>query len=97
MNKTTSYPTYKAARDLLAAHDALRLVSDAEPELDDEGMPRDGAAWVVWYEGVYLPASRSLRQARENLAAVLGEDVPGHPYAFRPLCDRIIGEAGKVG
>lgn len=88
-----SFATYTAARDLLAAHDALQLVNGAEPELDENGMPRDGEAWVVWYEGVYLPASRALRQAVEVLGVVLGEDVPRHPFSFRPLCEKIIRES----
>jgi hypothetical protein len=80
----------EAARDVLAAHDALRAAYDREPERDYEGMPYDPQAWLDWYRLTAEPAYREWKKAINVLGDALGRPVDRHPTAFRPLCEDIL-------
>ena len=79
-----------AARSVLAASDRLRDVDTREPQCDDEGMPYNPAAWLVWHEREFQPAYHRLRATLDNLGTELGYDVPRHPFSYRPLCEDLI-------
>ena len=82
----------EAARELLAAHDALKAVHEREPELGDDGLPLNRDAWLAWRIGESMPAYRRVVDARIALAGFVGGEVPTHPFNYRPLCESIIRE-----
>lgn len=82
-----------AARRALDTHDALQLVSDAEPAKNAAGMPCDPAAWESWYDGRYKPAYAEWQSAMYALDAAAGEKIGWHPFTFRPYCAEVLGSA----
>jgi hypothetical protein len=75
-----------AARELLAAHDALRVADEHEPRPTD-----DPAAWLSWRETESKPAYDRWSSAIDALADALGEpELSRHPFNFRPRCEAIL-------
>lgn len=79
-----------AARHALESHDALRAADRREPELDEDGLPHDEAAWITWHEQHHKPAFSTWVRAMAELELVLGWPVGRHPYTFRPICEEIL-------
>lgn len=83
-----------AAEEALRTHEVLVAAGVTEPQGDDDGMPYDREAWLVWHTAVYLPAYAKWDAAMFALADVK-PGISRHPYNFRPVCEQIIAEAGS--
>lgn len=82
-----------AAREALAAHDALRATDASEPKGVDESSPTvEREAWLAWHSDVRRPAYAQWESAMDALDAALGEEVGRHPFTFRPICEEILSD-----
>jgi hypothetical protein len=79
----------RAAREVLETHDALRAATNNEPQLDEDGLPLDPAAWAHWHEAVYKPAYQRWDRAINKLGTMVYV-LSRHPSNFRPICNSIL-------
>lgn len=80
-----------AAREALAAHDALQATDASEPPNVTEASPYAmRVAWLTWHSDVRRPAYARWEAAMDALDAANGEPVGRHPFTFRPFCEEVI-------